>query len=480
MEVRHVSTPFARAEFPLGNYWGSNKVDLLIGRNGSGKTDVLTALTQLARTSRNPNSTARISWMNDREFFEATRNAANPASPICVVAQTFSPFTRFRKSDELDVAIPSAYFSDIENDFYYRCIGLHRSYGYIGASLSSRLLERSIYRLSEDPRRFSNVFNVMDNLGFQRNFTLVYQVSTFLARLMELGYDNHLPSRTANFLLNEATGGIAKDVARLGTDQLEDLLSEAFRLLYDNLRPARGPALRERATFKRTFGDSSFRDKFDFAALQSLALLRRLGLLSLQSFLLTELSGKGKTKPIEVAKASSGQQQMLCSVIGLSSAITNNSLILIDEPELSLHPRWQQLYLEYLSAALEAVSSCHVIIATHSPLIAQSAARLGVTPTRMDKELNEYSHESSIGRASNLSVEGTLLDVFETPLSDSVELANDIFAAITLAEDGDEQERALALEKLKRLQEIYEGAPAEDLKSKRLLNDAVTYLLKSA
>jgi len=46
--------------------------------------------------------------------------------------------------------------------------------------------------------------------------------------------------------------------------------------------------------------------------------------------------------PMDVTQTSSGQQQMLCSMLSLASALKDNSIVLIDEPELSLHPKaWE-------------------------------------------------------------------------------------------------------------------------------------------
>ncbi|QQK68117.1 AAA family ATPase [Xanthomonas citri] len=67
---------------------------------------------------------------------------------------------------------------------------------------------------------------------------------------------------------------------------------------------------------------------------------------------------------------SSGQWQLLNSLINLALKASSNSIILIDEPENSLHPEWQRDYVKVLGAALGEAKGCHTIIATHSPLIA--------------------------------------------------------------------------------------------------------------
>lgn len=46
----------------------------------------------------------------------------------------------------------------------------------------------------------------------------------------------------------------------------------------------------------------------------------------------------------------------------------SGSLVLIDEPELSLHVAWQQRFLDDLSR-ITRVASFDVLVATHSPQI---------------------------------------------------------------------------------------------------------------
>ncbi|MFM6158766.1 MAG: AAA family ATPase, partial [Sphaerospermopsis kisseleviana] len=46
--------------------------------------------------------------------------------------------------------------------------------------------------------------------------------------------------------------------------------------------------------------------------------------------------------------------------------VKQNSLILIDEPELSLHVEWQVNFLKYLKEITE-IANIDILLATHSP-----------------------------------------------------------------------------------------------------------------
>jgi len=74
----------------------------------------------------------------------------------------------------------------------------------------------------------------------------------------------------------------------------------------------------------------------------------------------------------EIKDLSTGEKTLLSKVMYLYFLGYKNKVILIDEPELSLHPSWQNRVLKiYENFATE--NECQIIIATHSPHIIASA-----------------------------------------------------------------------------------------------------------
>ena len=63
---------------------------------------------------------------------------------------------------------------------------------------------------------------------------------------------------------------------------------------------------------------------------------------------------------------SSGEKQLFLRTLSIKMLEPKNSIILIDEPELSLHPKWQQRIIEVYKKIGE---NNQIIIATHSPHI---------------------------------------------------------------------------------------------------------------
>jgi len=69
---------------------------------------------------------------------------------------------------------------------------------------------------------------------------------------------------------------------------------------------------------------------------------------------------------LKADKLSSGEQNELILMFRLLFKSPNNAMILIDEPEISLHIAWQQSFLEDMEA-IARISNIRMLIATHSP-----------------------------------------------------------------------------------------------------------------
>lgn len=73
-------------------------------------------------------------------------------------------------------------------------------------------------------------------------------------------------------------------------------------------------------------------------------------------------------KWLDLSDLSSGEQNVIVMLYYLVFEYNKNKLLLIDEPEISLHVAWQYQYIEELEEILE-LNDGQAIIATHSPQI---------------------------------------------------------------------------------------------------------------
>ena len=83
-----------------------------------------------------------------------------------------------------------------------------------------------------------------------------------------------------------------------------------------------------------------------------------------QGFIATSDSGQ----PLSLSSLSSGEQQELVLHYDLLFRVPSNTIVLIDEPELSLHVAWQKKFLPDLLEIVQ-LSNFDALVATHSPFI---------------------------------------------------------------------------------------------------------------
>lgn len=76
-------------------------------------------------------------------------------------------------------------------------------------------------------------------------------------------------------------------------------------------------------------------------------------------------------EPLMPEKLSSGERHLLLQLFELIFRAPQGALVLIDEPELSMHMYWQLRYSKMLSRIAE-LRKLHIVIATHSPQIFNS------------------------------------------------------------------------------------------------------------
>lgn len=76
-----------------------------------------------------------------------------------------------------------------------------------------------------------------------------------------------------------------------------------------------------------------------------------------------------KNEKISFEDCSSGEKHIIFAFTSIAVNISKDSIILIDEPEISLHPNWQMQYIHLLKNTFIEYKSCHFILATHSHYI---------------------------------------------------------------------------------------------------------------
>lgn len=157
----------------------------------------------------------------------------------------------------------------------------------------------------------------------------------------------------------------------------------------------------------------------------------RLGLLTdLLSLAKAEAhSIEGSTFPLY--ELSSGEFHMFTSLLNLGLGMEADSVVMVDEPENSLHPQWQRDLMEYIFEISEQVlQHGHLIVCTHSPLIVSAATQ--------DSSIVDLTYETpTVDNVSfGASSDELLLTQFGVGSSRNHTVVAIVQRAITLVEQG--------------------------------------------
>lgn len=117
---------------------------------------------------------------------------------------------------------------------------------------------------------------------------------------------------------------------------------------------------------------------------------------------------------VDIARLSHGYQTMASWLVDLtrrlyqrypesSNPIAEPAIVLIDEIDLHLHPRWQQTVIDYLS---ERFTNTQFIVTAHSPLIIQSAKTANIILLQCNK--NEIEARQDLDSIRNWRVDQIL------------------------------------------------------------------------
>lgn len=125
---------------------------------------------------------------------------------------------------------------------------------------------------------------------------------------------------------------------------------------------------------------------------------------------------------------SAGQSLLLSMILRIASAIQPNSLILIDEPEIGLHPEWQSSLIDLLRESLPQARGCHFVLATHSPYVALAAATISVPKRNEASEMQKFTPLLTDHRG--MSIEMLIYQVFGAQVIGNTSVNTDLTTVI--------------------------------------------------
>lgn len=240
----------------------------------------------------------------------------------------------------------------------YHYLGTRTTSGSIGTkSYMKRIIQMSAEKF--DNQLFcKNVKKLLKFLSLKKDISIYFDV-----KLQEELFDGELTvSKLESFFkkkrenrktepysiryFNNYTAEIKKSTVNFANKISEDLIK------YEDSR-------RYYLEYKVDLNESANNEKLK----KEYELLKKLMELDLLSYPTISIK---KSDEFDIDEASSGEVNVLLMFLGIMSQITDNSLVLIDEPEVCLHPNWLMKLMTLLYDIFDNYKSSHFIIATHS------------------------------------------------------------------------------------------------------------------
>jgi len=366
----------------------NNTYTVLVGKNGLGKSRLLT---NIAKTQT-------------RDFYDLNYYSEHESSSLAsrrqpfVIAVSTSPFDKFPNPRNKRHSTPNN----------YKYVGM-RGEGMFSASSAVSLISSASKGLLNkllNQQNNANLIDVFGSLSFSPNVSFIFKPAF-------LRYNEKWESKTR---LNHYTPIETDDASDVL--MLDERYAKNFHSLDTETRSTAAYAMSNLANYfterKALTLDVDFITNECFLSgeltyphiINSIQTLMDLGLVRLIDLQLHK-DGYGE---LNLRRASSGEQCLLVLMLGIAGHIEDGSLILIDEPEISLHPRWQEEFMRLLTSAFEGYKHCHFIIATHSPQIISRMNSLDSYVYSLSKgELYESSY------FNNKSADFQLAELFDAP-----------------------------------------------------------------
>lgn len=329
---------------------GMNWVTVFIAENGGRKSFLLRLLTEAALGRR------RYTPSRGTHVYLPPLDQC----PKRVIAISGTPLDRFPRTGTRDLKTKRRAES-YEDDFIY--LGQRASNGMSGVAQSERSLVGSLisnrYRLRDRARELEKVFL---HLGLRPYVSVRLRLSDRFSGGIEFA-SKEIFELQKFFELSNTDSSEADELQRAFNSFRQPA---TFAKVDEVLEKLKTPLSLITITPDRTY------PRRGTLSVAMWELLMRVGAVEVDGTVFQRTGAAAATVAGE--QLSSGQWNWLGSFGALVAELRNATLILVDEPENSLHPSWQRAFMPELQNLLRGVENCQVVVATHSPLIASSVS----------------------------------------------------------------------------------------------------------
>lgn len=391
MIVKSVLLDKKRYHFTSEKYCNrQNAFTILVGSNGTGKSRLLKRIVNNIKnvTQESLHTPANYSQHMELEYnnrqlsiystnsesksylVENKKSKAIHDKNLKVLAVTTTPFDKF----PIESKGKSIFrYHDSDN---YKYIGLRVSKNTLNQSNYLNLLARSCLSKNNDSSKVLSLLNLKEPI--------------------EITFKSKILSPTYTF--NDNFERIKR--APLSIDAFSKKLALNHITIYDNICNSSD----SKAIIKKAYDCYVRYYMCEYSVItpgnkdiptDSIVYLLDLGLINVDNITFTTIDDV----KLSNSDLSSGQKCMILTILNIAGDISDNCIVCIDEPEISLHPKWQKEFMKTLIDFFSGYKRCHFIIATHSPLIISELSNENCFILNMDntsaKDTCNYKNKSS-------------------------------------------------------------------------------------
>lgn len=423
-----------------------NYFTLIIGNNGTGKSRILS---EIARFFTRETSNQKQASLFRESFFEYNKLPSKIIALTNSISDKFPVDKSFRPTRESQTDLK-------HRDFKYNYLGTrNRINSFSNKALMNRALEIVFESYSEfDVSR--NYRHIFEYLNYEPIIKLNYRFTTSF-------FDNHKGRLTPKKLIDNIDNlnvnrfsYRSNRVANVVKERAEDICDFVNNRIDFNEKENELTINFSEKNITRIYNDNSIYSD-NVYAYDILNILRKIGLI--RSFEIQVFKKGGM--PFNFREASSGEASILSTLLSLIPLLENDSLILIDEPEISLHPLWQSRYIDLINKILQNVKGCHIIIASHSPFLASDLNPRNSSVITLKNRKGHIESEMISKSTYGWSSEDILLNVFDMPSTRNFDLYQNVSKALALLANEKRSNNEL-IKIQNRLKEFYPSILDED------------------
>ena len=370
---------------------GLNTFTVIVGKNGTGKSRLLQGL--VLETLKDRINPEHFDREERQGRFNIIRRSIEyidmPKKIICISTSPFDKFPLLRKGEGSPI---------------YSYLGLR---GLPSQNLStaymSRIMASLIRSAATSPGKSTEITDVLHYLGYDGVMRCTFFIGLPIKIQDELIRTGGNSDSVDDLLAHpfSPSSDISNALRQLKESNAEDL-ARAIEYIKSSRQYARKPRI-------EVFIDRDGVHTIDIDRQDVIALVSS-GLARLREVSLRKPDHGTDTETFRLSEASSGEQSVMMGLLGIASQIEDYSLVCIDEPEVCLHPEWQERYVHLLLETFSNRRGCQFIIATHSPQVVAELPQSNCFVMNM-----EDGHAKESRHLSRRSIDFQLASVFRAP-----------------------------------------------------------------